>query len=113
MLKLMVPVLLLASGSAMAAERTGYTAIAAGALDKAQTLLEAEQRANPGRPEVMLNLAAVYQRSGRPEAARSLYAGVLAEKSVAMDMPSGAVVSSHVVAERGLAKLGPAQIATR
>ena len=91
-----------------AAERTGFQAIAAGNLDMAQRQIQAARRADPSRPELMLNLAAVYIQTGRASDARDLYAAVLRAPSVAMDMPSGAVLSSHEVAARGL-RLVPVQ----
>ena len=97
---------------ALAADRTGYQAIAAGDFSAAVTRIEAERRIFPDRPELMLNLAAAYTRIGRSAEARALYDTVLECPAVAMDMPSGAVVSSHDVAARGLARL-PMRVATR
>ncbi|MDR6115105.1 Flp pilus assembly protein TadD [Sphingomonas sp. SORGH_AS870] len=86
-------------------QRTGYQEIAAGKLVAAERTLLQERRASPDSPELMLNLAAVYAQTGRASEARSLYAAVLQEKPIAMDMPSGAVISSHRVAETGLRQL--------
>lgn len=114
MRSLLVPIVLLISASAATAgERTGYMSIAAGDMKKAEATLQSALREDPARPEVMLNLAVVYQRTGRPEAARQMYGAVLAAAPVDMDMPSDAVVSSHMVAQRGLAKLAPAVVAAR
>ena len=96
----------------LAADRTGYQAIAAGDFVTAAKRIEAERRIFPDRPELMLNLAAAYTRIGRSAEARALYDTVLERPAVAMDMPSGAVVSSHDVAARGLARL-PMRVATR
>ncbi len=98
--------------SAFAADRTGYTAIAAGNMSVAEQRIVEERRIFPDRPELMLNLAAVYHRTGRDSQARALYASVLDRPAVAMDTPSGAVVSSHDLAERALARYAP-QMATR
>lgn len=100
---------LVAATPAIAQDRTGYQAIAAGDFAGAASRLEAERRIFPHRPELMLNLAAAYARTGRVADARVLYADVLAQPAVAMDMPSGAIASSHDVATRGLARLGVAQ----
>lgn len=97
---------------AMGSERTGYQAIAAGDFASAAKTIEAERRIFPERPELMLNLAVAYARTGRAAAARSLYREVLDRPEVAMDMPDGTVVSSHAVATRGLTRLAPA-VATR
>ena len=67
--------------------------------------IEAERRIFPERPELMLNLAVAYAQTGRIADARTLYSEVLQRPVVAMDMPNGAVVSSHDVATRGLSRL--------
>ncbi|TXC70693.1 tetratricopeptide repeat protein [Sphingomonas ginsenosidivorax] len=101
-----------AATPALAAERTGYTQIAAGNMPAAEQRIVAERRIFPDRPELMLNLAAVYRQTGRDAQAKALYAAVLDKPAVALDTPSGAVVSSHALAERALARFAP-QIATR
>jgi Flp pilus assembly protein TadD len=93
-------------------DRTGYTAIAAGDLSTAEQRIVAERKIFPQRPELMLNLASVYHRTGRESEARALYAAVLARPAVAMDLPSGAVLSSHDIASRALGQQTQ-QIATR
>lgn len=109
-----VPVLVaLLATPALASDRVGYTQIASGDLAQAEATLVAERRIYPRRPELMLNLAAVYQRTGRDAAARDLYREVLERPAVVMDMPSGMIVSSHDVASRGLTRLVPAVFATR
>lgn len=60
---------------ALAADRTGYQAIAAGDFATAAKQIEAERRIFPDRPELMLNLAAAYLRTGRTADARALYRG--------------------------------------
>lgn len=92
---------------ALAGERTGYVQIAAGDLSGAERTLQAERRIFPDRPELMLNLAAIYAATNRASEARSLYSDVLRRNVVPMDMPSGAVVSSHAVAHAGLNRLAP------
>ena len=85
-------------------DRTGYTAIAAGDLSTAEQRIVAERKIFPQRPELMLNLASVYHRTGRDAEARALYAAVLERPAVAMDLPSGAVMSSHDLATRALGR---------
>lgn len=97
---------------ALAADRTGYQAIAAGDFSAAAKRIEAERRIFPERPELMLNLAVAYARTGRSADARALYRDVLDRPAVAMDLPNGNVVSSHDVATRGLSRL-TTTIATR
>ncbi len=90
-----------------------HLAIAAGDYDLAERQLLAEQRIFPARPEVMLNLAAVYARTGRVAEARALYHRVLALKPVAMDVSDGQVIASHAVAQRGIRLLDAGQMARR
>ena len=93
-------------------QRTGFQEIAAGNFTAAERTLLEERRTNPNSPELMLNLAAVYAKTGRAADARALYDAVLQEKAIAMDMPSGAILSSHTVARTGLRHL-PQTIASR
>ncbi|WP_322965762.1 tetratricopeptide repeat protein [Sphingomonas fuzhouensis] len=93
-------------------QRTGYQDIAAGNFAAAERTLLQERRADPRSPELMLNLAAVYAKTGRAAEARALYGAVLEEKAIAMDMPSGAILSSHTVARSGLRHL-PQTVASR
>jgi len=98
---------MLTAGTAAAQDRTGYHAIAAGDLAGAEQRIAAERRIFPDRPELMLNLAAVYAGGGRLSDARALYAAVLDRPAVMMDMPNGSVRSSHYVATIGLTRLSP------
>ena len=104
---------LAASVPAFAAERTGFQAIAAGNFPMAERQINAAMRAAPERPELMLNLAAVYLQTGRSAEARRLYVAVMEQPAVAMDMPSGAVVSSHDIAARGMQRLPDLAVAAR
>ncbi|WP_294212589.1 tetratricopeptide repeat protein [uncultured Sphingomonas sp.] len=106
--KLMVPVVAafaLMAVPAMAKDRVGYQAIAAGSLTQAEQTIDAERAIFPDRPELMLNLAAVYARTGRDAQARALYSDVLARDAVAMDLADGSVQSSHALAQKGLMRL--------
>lgn len=91
---------------ALAKDRSGYTAIAAGNLSQAEATLSAERAIYPRRPEVLLNLAAVYARTNRNAQARALYDDVLAAQPVALELADGGTMSSHDVAQRGLSRLG-------
>jgi hypothetical protein len=79
-----------------------YETIRGGMLGKAETKLMRAHMRQPHSPEIMLNLAAVQIMTGRPVLAGSLYRSVLNQPPVAINMPSGQVVSSHEVARRGL-----------
>ncbi|MEG3164235.1 tetratricopeptide repeat protein [Sphingomonas sp. PB2P19] len=109
---LMALAMAVAATPALAADRTGYTAIAAGNMTVAEQRIVAERRIFPDRPELMLNLAAVYRNTGRDSQARALYIAVLDRPAVALDTASGAVVSSHDLAQRALARFST-QMATR
>lgn len=87
------------------AERAAHREIAARDYATAERRLVAERRIYPNRPALMLNLAAVYMKTGRAEQARALYAQVLERPATEMDMSSGAMASSHAVANTGLAAL--------
>lgn len=87
---------------ALASDDNGFAAISAGDFKKAARQLEAANQLFPNKPEIMLNLAAVYVKTGKMAQARALYSDVLAQPEVAMDMPSGNVLSSHAVATRGM-----------
>jgi hypothetical protein len=72
-----------------------------------------ELRIHPGRPELLLNLAAVYSKTGRVGEARSLYAEVLGTDDVLMDLSSEQAVGSHALAQRGLRRLDAVQFSAR
>ena len=76
-----------AAAPALAADQNGYQAIVSGDLSAAERHILAEQAVYPGRPELMLNLAAVYRRTGREAGARALYKRVLERRDIAMDLP--------------------------
>lgn len=88
-------------------------AIQSGDYATAERKLLAEQKIFPARPEVLLNLAAVYARTGRHAEARELYNRVLTIDPVAMDVADGQVAASHLVAGRGLRLLDTARQASR
>jgi hypothetical protein len=101
------------STPALASDRLGQQQIAAGDLHGAEATLVAERKIYPQRPELMLNLAAVYQQTGRTAAAQDLYRQVLDRPDVSLLTPSGGAQSSHLIAERGMARLTPLTLATR
>ncbi|MBW6525949.1 tetratricopeptide repeat protein [Sphingomonas sp. RHCKR7] len=95
----------IAAAPAAAKDRVGYQAISSGSLAQAEQTIDAERVIFPNRPELMLNLAAVYARTGRASQARSLYSRVLDQAPVTMDLADGSVQSSHLLAQRGLSRL--------
>lgn len=99
--------------SAVAQDRTGYRQIAVGDLAGAEATLVAERRIFPDRPELMLNLASIYARTGRTADAAALYRATLAADDVLLELPNGTDASSHALAQAGAAALGATQVATR
>lgn len=109
--------LALAAQPAQAQRQSGdpmaSAAIARGELTQAERQLAAELRANPGAPELLLNLAAIYAQTGRTADARALYAQVLAQKDVEMDLATDRVAMSHAIANRGLQRVNALQLSSR
>lgn len=89
------------------------SAIERGDYSNAEQSLLQELRIHPGRPELMLNLAAIYARTGRTEAARDLYTRVLDKDDVLMDLSADRVAGSHAVARTGLKRIAAVQLTTR
>lgn len=88
-------------------------AIQSGDYELAERKLLAEQKVFPGKPEVLLNLAAIYTKTGRHSEARALYDRVLTLDPVAMDVADGQVAQSHLIASRGLRILDNTRQASR
>jgi Flp pilus assembly protein TadD len=96
---------------AQTGDTNAYGAITSGDYARAEAKLNADLRVHPGRPELLLNLAAVYARTDRVDAARQLYRQVLAQDDVLMDLTPERTAGSHAIAQAGLARL-PAQTLT-
>ena len=104
------------SGSAMAQDRAvriAHDALATGDYARAEQVLTAEQRVFPGRPQVLVNLAALYARTGRAQQAAALYRTVLGREDVLLDLSAERSASSHAIAEAGLRRLTGQQTAAR
>jgi hypothetical protein len=89
------------------------TQIAEGQYSAAESKLLAELRIHPGRPELLLNLAAVYAKTGRTIEARTLYTKVLSKDDVLMDISADQTAGSHALAQRGLRRLDTVQFSAR
>lgn len=89
------------------------TQIAQGDYSEAESKLLAELRIHPGRPELLINLAAVYAKTGRVDAARSLYTKVLSKDDVLMDLRADKTAGSHALAQLGLRRLDTVQFSAR
>ena len=96
-----------------AQDAVARTQIVAGAYDKAETTLLSELRIHPSRPELLLNLAAVYAQTGRTSEARALYGKVLSQEDVLMDLTADRTAGSHAVARTGLRRLDGVQFTAR
>lgn len=93
--------------------RTAHDAFAQGDYTRAERLLTAEQRIFPNSPEVLVNLAAVYARTGRAQQAAALYQQVLSRGDVLLDLGTDRTVSSHAIATIGLQRVSVLQTAAR
>lgn len=87
-------------------DRYAHAAIERGDYVAAERQLKREARVSPNRPEVLLNLAAVYAKTQRDDEARELYQRVLASDDVRMAQKADRVAGSHRIAQVGLAQLG-------
>ena len=94
------------ASASSAQTRTGYQEIRQGDFSRAERMLTAQRRIHPERPELMINLAAVYNRAGRTDEARSLYEAVLARPNLLMDVTTDQTAWSHDLATAGLRRIG-------
>ena len=93
-------------------DRVASTAIAKGDFAGAERILLQELRIHPGRPELLLNLAAVYAKTGRQSEARALYQQVLGKDDVLMDLSADRTAGSHAIALAGMRTLDGYQTAS-
>lgn len=96
-----------------ASDRYAYVSITQGDLQNAEQKLLAEQRIAPGKPEVLLNLAAIYAKTGRTDAARAAYNAVLAQDDILMDLSGDRTIGSHTLASAGLSRLSGTRLSAR
>ncbi|HEX8300563.1 tetratricopeptide repeat protein [Sphingomonas sp.] len=104
---------LLAALPASADDKAIAAAISSGAYAQAEQSIRAELRIYPSRPELLLNLAAVYAKTGRDAEARALYTKVLAQREVLMDQRADKVLGSHKIASIGLKRIAAVQMTSR
>lgn len=88
-------------------------AIFNGNYSKAEQQLNARLGLDPGQPELLLNLAAVYAQTGRTAQARALYIQVLQQRDVEMDVAVGNTSMSHAIANKGLQYIRTLQLSAR
>lgn len=97
----LVPMLAMVSPAAAQDGTVTAREIMSGAYAKAEQKLLTQMQTGV-RPDVQLNLAAVYYATGRTEQARALYRDVLAQADVPMTVVSNRLATSHAVATAGL-----------
>lgn len=87
--------------------------ILAGDHARAERQLVSQLDAGAEQPALLLNLAAVYVETGRPEAARATYRRVLDQRDLYLERSNGAIAGSHTLARRGIAQLDARRVAQR
>jgi Flp pilus assembly protein TadD len=83
-------------------ERAAYEEISQADYASAEAKLAGALRQHPYAPELMLNLAAVYAKTGRTGEARTLYTRVLAQPQAELILGDSRLTWSHDVARSGL-----------
>ena len=94
-----------APAQAQDSDPVASAAIAQGDYAGAEKTLLQELRIHPGRPELMINLATVYAKTGRKAEARAMFRQVLAQDDVLMDLSPDRTAGSHALAVAGLRRL--------
>lgn len=108
-----VPLMLIAVPVQAQDSAVASAQITSGAYDRAEQKLLTELRIHPNRPELLLNLAAVYVMTGRATEARALYTRVLAQDDILMDITAERTAGSHAVAQNGLKRIDAVQFSAR
>ncbi len=102
--------------SAVAQDRNdpyAHDAIENGRFAEAETSLRAQLALEPTKPELLINLAAIYARTNRMDAAQSLYNRALTAENVSLLLKPDVALNSHDIARRGLNKLDQQRMAAR
>jgi Flp pilus assembly protein TadD len=90
-----------------------HNAIEAGDYTEAESSLRAQLALEPNKPEVLINLAAIYARTNRLDAAQALYQRALSAQDVSLLLKPDVALNSHAIAQRGLRKLDQQRMAAR
>lgn len=101
------------TGEALAGDHNGAREIGTGDYQAAERVLAASLRTSPGDPELMLNLATVYRRSGRVNEAKALYRAVLAQPDETLVVGGNRAISSHALADSAVLALGGTRLSAR
>jgi Flp pilus assembly protein TadD len=90
-----------------------HNAIEAGQFAEAETSLRTQLALEPTKPELLINLAAIYARTNRLDAAQTMYDRALAAENVSLLLRPDFAQDSHVIAKRGMMKLERQRMAMR
>lgn len=104
------------AASAVAQNRSdpyAHNAIERGEFAEAETSLRAQLALEPAKPELLLNLAAIYARTNRLDQAEQLYSRVMTGEDVSLLLRPDHALGAHAIAERGLRKLDVQRTAAR
>ncbi|WP_033921762.1 tetratricopeptide repeat protein [Sphingomonas sp. 37zxx] len=104
------------AASAVAQNRTdpyGHDAIERGQFSEAEASLRAQLALEPAKPELLLNLAAIYARTNRLDQAEVMYQRVIAGEDVSLLLRPDHALGAHAIAQRGLGKLDVQRTAAR
>ena len=104
--------LMVTGGAASANVFNGAAPITHGDLRTAEREIVAQRALYPDQIDLMMNLATVYIRTGRPAEARRIWTAVAAQPDQEVVLNGGASVWSHQLAARALRVL-PVQVASR
>jgi Flp pilus assembly protein TadD len=90
-----------------------HDAIEAGNFGEAEASLRAQLALEPSKPELLLNLAAIYARTNRLDAAQTMYDRAMQAENVSLLLKPDVALDSHAIAKRGMAKLERQRMAAR
>jgi len=113
-LVLVASALFTASAAIAADNSNGAAQILKGDYAAAERVILAQEKMFPGDPDLLLNLASVYRRTGRADEARALYRAVLARPDEMMDLSDTAEPrTAHYLARAALARMDAPQLTAR
>ena len=92
-------------GTATAQNFNGAEYLARGDATGAERVIMAQQRLFPHDADLLLNLAAVYARTGRQAEARRMYQAVIAQPDEELDLAGRRTATAHLIAAEGLRRL--------
>lgn len=90
------------TGDMVSTDPFAYRALSQNDYARAEATLVVAQAKTPDEPSMLINLATVYGRTGRPDAATRLLSKVLAQPNILLDVSNAKTEWSHDLARRGL-----------